>query len=35
MLATSKAEGINSEEDVGVKGEMPVILESFRFGRKD
>jgi hypothetical protein len=35
MLATSKAEGINSEEDVGVKGEMTIILESFRFGRKD
>ncbi|HKZ03235.1 MAG TPA: hypothetical protein VJ180_13405, partial [Pyrinomonadaceae bacterium] len=35
MLATSKAEGINNEEDVGVKGEMPIILESFRFGRKD
>jgi hypothetical protein len=35
MIATAKAEGINREEDVGVKGEMPIILESFRFGRKD
>jgi hypothetical protein len=35
MLATSKAEGVTSEADVGVKGEMPIMLESFRFGRKD
>jgi hypothetical protein len=35
MLATSRAEGISSEEDIGVKGEMPMILESFRFGLKN
>jgi hypothetical protein len=35
MLATSRAEGINKEDDIGVKGEMPIILESFRFGRKE
>lgn len=35
MLATSRADGINSEEDIGVRGDMPIILESFRFGRKE
>jgi hypothetical protein len=35
MLATSRADGISNEEDIGVKGDMPVILESFRFGRKE
>jgi hypothetical protein len=34
MLATSLAPELSGVEDVGVKGEMPVILESFRFGRK-
>jgi hypothetical protein len=34
MLATSRAEGISSEEDIGVRGDMPMILESFRFGQK-
>jgi hypothetical protein len=32
MLATSQASDIHNEEDVGVKGDMPMILESFRFG---
>ena len=32
LLATSLAPEISGVEDVGVKGEMPVILESFRFG---
>ena len=31
MLATSLAPELSGVEDVGVKGEMPVILESFRF----
>jgi hypothetical protein len=30
MLATSKAQGVTSLDDVGVKGELPVILNSFR-----
>jgi hypothetical protein len=33
MLATSLAPELSGVEDVGVKGEMPVILESFRFAR--
>ncbi len=33
MLATSLAPELSGVEDVGVKGEMPVILESFRFER--
>lgn len=32
MLATSLAPEISGVEDVGVKGEMPVILNSFRLG---
>ncbi len=32
MLATSLAPEISGVEDVGEKGEMPVILDSFRFG---
>jgi hypothetical protein len=32
MLATSLAAGVTGPEDVGVKGELPLILESFRFG---
>jgi hypothetical protein len=32
MLATSLAPELAGVEDVGVKGEMPIILESFRFG---
>jgi hypothetical protein len=34
MLATSLAPELSGVEDVGEKGEMPVIIESFRFGRK-
>ncbi len=34
MLATSLAPEMSGVEDVGEKGEMPVILESFRFARK-
>jgi hypothetical protein len=34
MLATSLAPELSGVEDVGQKGEMPVILESFRFARK-
>jgi hypothetical protein len=32
MLATSLASGVNGVDDVGVKGGLPLILESFRFG---
>lgn len=34
MLATSLAPELSGVEDVGQKGEMPVILDSFRFGNK-
>jgi hypothetical protein len=34
MLATSLAPELSGVKDVGSKGEMPVILESFRFGSK-
>jgi hypothetical protein len=34
MLATSLAPELSGVEDVGEKGEMPLILESFRFGKK-
>lgn len=30
MLATSKAQGVTGLDDVGVKGDLPVILNSFR-----
>ena len=33
MLATSLAPELSGVDDVGVKGDMPVILESFRFGK--
>lgn len=33
MLTTSLAPELSGVEDVGAKGEMPVILESFRFAR--
>jgi hypothetical protein len=33
MLATSLAPELSGVEDVGMKGETPVILESFRFGK--
>jgi hypothetical protein len=35
MFTTSLAPELSSVEDVGEKGEAPVILESFRFGRKN
>jgi len=34
MLATSLAPELSGVQDVGEKGEMPVILESFRFAKK-
>ena len=34
MLSTSLAPELSSVEDVGEKGEAPVILDSFRFGKK-
>lgn len=33
MFTTSLAPELSSVEDVGTRGEMPVILESFRFGK--
>ncbi|MEP6912012.1 MAG: hypothetical protein ABI923_04615 [bacterium] len=33
MLATSLAPELSGVQDVGAKGEMPVILDSFRFGK--
>ncbi len=35
MLATSLAPELRSIDDVGTKGELPMILESFRFGKKN
>ena len=35
MLTTSLAPDLSSVEDVGERGEAPVILESFRFGKKN
>jgi hypothetical protein len=34
MLATSLAPELKKVGDVGVKGELPMLLESFRFGKK-
>ena len=34
MLATSLAPELRSIDDVGAKGELPMILQSFRFGKK-
>jgi hypothetical protein len=34
MFATSLATELSGVDDVGVKGQMPVILESFRFGKR-
>jgi hypothetical protein len=34
MLATSLAPELKRVDDVGVKGELPMLLESFRFGKK-
>jgi len=33
MLTTSLAPELTSVDDVGVKGELPMVLESFRFGK--
>ena len=33
MLATSKAPELRGSQDIGVKGQMPPILRSFRFGK--
>ena len=33
MLATSLAPELQSIDDVGVKGELPMVLDSFRFGK--
>ena len=35
MFTTSLAPELSSVEDVGTKGDAPVILESFRFGKKN
>ena len=35
MLATSLAPELRRIDDVGAKGELPMILESFRFGKKN
>lgn len=35
MFTTSLAPELSSVEDVGTRGEAPVILESFRFGKKN
>ena len=32
MIASDRAPGLSGPEDVGEQGELPVILESFRFG---
>ena len=34
MLATSLAPELTSLDDVGVKGELPMMLQSFRFGKQ-
>ncbi len=34
MLATSLAPELKTLDDVGVKGELPMMLESFRFGKR-
>jgi hypothetical protein len=33
MLTTSLAQELKSVDDVGVKGQLPMMLESFRFGK--
>ena len=33
MMATSESTDVHGPEDVGEKGELPIILNSFRFGR--
>jgi hypothetical protein len=32
MLATSNSSDVHGPEDVGEKGELPMILNSFKFG---
>jgi hypothetical protein len=34
MLATSEQPDVTSADDVGVKGDLPLVLESFRLGKK-
>jgi hypothetical protein len=34
MLATARAADVKNEDDVGVKGDMSLILDSFRLGKK-
>jgi hypothetical protein len=34
MLTTSLAPELKSADDIGLKGELPMLLESFRFGKK-
>jgi hypothetical protein len=34
MLGTNLAGELSSVEDIGARGETPVILDSFRFGKK-
>lgn len=34
MLTTSLAPELRSADDIGLKGELPMLLESFRFGKK-
>jgi hypothetical protein len=34
MFTTSLAPELSGVDDVGTKGQMPVILESFRLGKK-
>jgi hypothetical protein len=33
MLVTARGTDVHNENEVGVKGEMPLILESFRFAK--
>jgi hypothetical protein len=35
MLATSRAPELTGAQDIGEKGQMPVILDSFRFGKSE
>jgi hypothetical protein len=35
MFSTSLANELSGAEDVGERGEMPIILESFRFGKRN
>jgi hypothetical protein len=33
MMATSESQDVKSISDVGEKGELPILLNSFRFGK--